>query len=247
MKKILLSLLVSLSFLPAFAGDGTRVVIIGDSITDGNWGCVSNVRKTSAERSSTDMNHIYGHSYMAFIATYYEERWPAKDYQFFNRGFSGHKLCDLEARWKEDVLDLHPDVLSVLIGTNDVHSYLDAHKDAGLDVEAWKATYRKLLGQVREQNPSVKLVLCTPFTAKQGWVGKTPEYPLREQMTQELAAAVRELCKEFDAVCVPFDDMFRKLIAKQPRESYWIWDGIHPTPVGHRRMAELWIRKVGRL
>ena len=22
---------------------------------------------------------------------------------------------------------------------------------------------------------------------------------------------------------------------------YWIWDGIHPTPAGHRLMADVWI------
>ena len=193
MKKILLPILMLLCTV-ANAGDGARrVVIIGDSITDGNWGCIYNYKRTSAERSSTDMNHIYGHSY---------------------------------------VLDLHPDVLSVLIGTNDIHEYLDTHKDAGYDVEAWKSLYRSLLQQVREQNPDVRLVLCTPFIAKQGGLAESPEYPLREQMTESLAA---------------FDTMFRELIEKQPRPSFWIWDGIHPTPVGHRRMAKLWIRKVGRL
>ena len=247
MKKLLLPFLL-LICTAANAGDGARrVVIIGDSITDGNWGCVYNYKKTSAERSSTDMNHIYGHSYVMFIATHYQCRRTEREYLFFNRGFSGHKLRDLAARWQEDVLDLHPDVLSVLIGTNDIHEYLDSHKDAGYDVEAWKSLYRSLLQQVREQNPDVKLVLCTPFVAKQGWVGETPEYALREQMVMELADAVRGLCKEFGAVCVPYDTMFRGLIDRQPRPSFWIWDGIHPTPAGHRRMAELWIRKVGRL
>jgi len=66
-------------------------------------------------------------------------------------------------------------------------------------------------------------------------------------MVGELATAVRELCKEFDAVCMPYDDMFRKLISKQTRPSCWIWDGIHPSPAGHRRMAELWVKKMKKL
>ena len=108
MKKILLPILLLLCTV-ANAGDGARrVVIIGDSITDGNWGCIYNYKRTSAERSSTDMNHIYGHSYVLFIATHYQSRKPEREYQFFNRGFSGNKLCDLAARWQEDVLDLHP-------------------------------------------------------------------------------------------------------------------------------------------
>ena len=143
MKKLLLPFLLLICTV-ANAGDGARrVVIIGDSITDGNWGCVYNYKKTSAERSSTDMNHIYGHSYVMFIATHYQCRRPEREYLFFNRGFSGHKLRDLAARWQEDVLDLHPDVLSVLVGTNDIHEYLDGHKDAGYDVIDQEVTVQK--------------------------------------------------------------------------------------------------------
>lgn len=105
--------------------DGPRVVFIGDSITDGNWGCVYHYKKTSAERSRTDLNHIYGHTYMSLVATWYETRHPRAGYQFYNRGFSGHKLTDLAHRWQEDVLDLHPDVLSVLVGVNDIYDYVE--------------------------------------------------------------------------------------------------------------------------
>lgn len=47
-----------------------RIVFIGDSITDGNWGCIYNYKRTSSERSHTDMNHIYGHSYVYIIESY---------------------------------------------------------------------------------------------------------------------------------------------------------------------------------
>ena len=37
--------------------------------------------------------------------------------------------------------------------------------------------------------------------------------------------------------------MFEKLVSTKPAPSYWIWDGIHPTPAGHKRMADLWLKK----
>lgn len=240
---LLATVMLALS-LPTLQAGGKRVVFIGDSITDGNWGNVYNYKKTSAERSQTDMNHIYGHSYVMLIASDFQSKRPRSGYSFFNRGFSGHKLCDLAARWQEDVLDLHPDILSVLVGTNDLHSWLDEGGREDFDFTAWKAEYGRLLQLVREQNPSVTLVLCTPFVARQGSLAESPTYDLRERLTRRMAAVVRELCVEYDAVCVPFDTMFGKLIRKQPAPSYWIWDGIHPTPAGHRRMADLWKRKV---
>ena len=242
-KFILAAALSLLSGLSLLAG-GKRVVFIGDSITDGNWGNVYNFKPTSAERSQTDLNHIYGHSYVMLIASDIQSARPKAGHRFFNRGFSGHKLPDLAARWQEDVLDLHPDVLSVLVGTNDLHHYLDTHDDGDFDFAAWKELYRHLLQQVRTQNPGVQLVLCTPFVAREGALGRQPRYELRERMTRRMASIVRALCEEFDAVCVPFDTLFEKLVRTEPEPSYWIWDGIHPTPAGHRRMADLWKKKV---
>ena len=43
-------------FHTGLTAGGKRVVFIGDSFTDGNWGNVYNYKRTSAERSRTDMN-----------------------------------------------------------------------------------------------------------------------------------------------------------------------------------------------
>jgi lysophospholipase L1-like esterase len=242
-KSILLAMILMLAFGIAGA-QGRRVVFIGDSITDGNWGSPYSVKPTSAERSHTDMNHIYGHSYVMLIASDWQSRHPKSGYSFYNRGFSGHKLPDLAARWQEDVLDLHPDVLSVLVGVNDMGNAFSKGEAESFDFDGWKETYRNLLLRVRKQNPSVKLVLCTPFLAREGSTGNLPDYEARETMVRHLAAIVRELSRECGAVCIPFDTLFEKLVGSEPEPSYWIWDGVHPTPAGLRRMADLWKKKV---
>ena len=216
-------ILAVISCSPVHAGK--RVVFIGDSITDGNWGCIYNFKPTSAQRSHTDLNHIYGHSYMMLVASDIQSRRPKAGNEFFNRGFSGHKLSDLAARWQEDVLDLNPDILSVLVGINDAKNF---------EPQAWKELYRSLLTRTREQNPDVVLALGTPFTTKEEL----------KPAAGQMATIVRDLCKEFDAVCIPYDELFEGLVRRQPRTGYWIWDGIHPTPAGHRRMADLWEKKV---
>ena len=223
--------------------NGKRIVFIGDSITDGNWGCIYNYKRTSAERSHTDMNHIYGHSYVYIIASYCQSRWPSRNYAFFNRGFSGQALVDLAARWQEDVIDLQPDILTVLIGTNDIHRWLDGDRQTPFDFAAWKAMYKSLLEKTKQSNPDIELTLCTPFVAKEGSVGSSEDYALREEMVRRLAACVRELCEETGAILIPYDTMFEKLVSTEPAPSYWIWDGIHPTPAGHKRMADLWLKK----
>ena len=70
------------------------------------------------------------------------------------------------------------------------------------------------------------------------------EYEKRAPIASELAGIVREVAKEFGAVLVPYDELFAKLIASEPSPNYWMWDGTHPTSAGHRRMADLWEKKV---
>lgn len=94
--------------LPHLA-QGTRLLFQGDSITDMKWG-----------RNQADRNHYLGHSYVFLIAGRLGMDMPKAKLEFFNRGISGNKVSDLKARWQKDAIDMEPDLLSILVGTNDV-------------------------------------------------------------------------------------------------------------------------------
>ncbi len=210
-----------------------RVVFIGDSITDGNWGDGGGA-KPSAERNHWDRNHLFGSGYMYLCAAYYTSEFPEAEFVFFNRGISGNTLGDLAARWDEDVLALRPDVLSVLVGINDTGRHIG---DGAFDFEGWERAFRDLLDRAREQNPRLLIVLGTPFTSR-------PDY---SEGVAGYAAAVRHVAADYGAICLPYDEMFENLRTEYPAvpAAHWLWDGIHPTPAGHQRMARIWIEKVG--
>ena len=113
-----------------------RVLYIGDSVTDGGWGRSGGSALPSEKRNHSDQNHVYGHSYMMLCAAHYQSLYPYGNLEFFNRGISGNTLTDLEQRWEQDVLALKPDVLSILIGTNDVGEYLKK-PEADFDLQNW--------------------------------------------------------------------------------------------------------------
>ena len=69
-----------------------RVLYIGDSITDGGWGRSGGSAKASKDRNQTDLNHVYGHSFMMLCAADYQSQWPDAEWQFWNRGISGNTL-----------------------------------------------------------------------------------------------------------------------------------------------------------
>lgn len=238
MKRTILSIFLLMTLLSAFSA--RQVLYIGDSITDGGWGRSGGSAKSSKDRNHTDLNHVYGHSYMMLCAAYYQSLWPDASWQFWNRGISGNTLYQMAGRWQEDALNLNPDVISILIGTNDVGAYLEECKKTGkaftvegFDYKRWEQKYRSLLDSTRMVLPHVELVLCTPF------VGKSTGQ-VRMAITDSLAQIVRQIACDYNAVLVPFDSLFTKLQKSQPTPKYWIWDGIHPTAAGHQRMAELW-------
>lgn len=246
MKKLKFIVLL-IFFLPSVALAGKKVLFIGDSITDGAWGNSGGGAKPSSERTLWDMNHIYGHGYMYLCAAHYQGKYPSREYEFYNRGISGNTLADLEKRWQKDAIDIKPDVLSVLIGTNDINVFL---KNGGgsFDFEEWRERYCKLLDASLSMNPHLKLILCAPFVANTGNMRKTTNYKERETLIHECAEVVKQIAKDYNAVYLPFNQLFANLIEMYPdaQDTYWIWDGIHPTAAGHQRMADMWIKFVDR-
>ena len=246
MKRIGLFVIVFFCISLLLHASGPRVLFIGDSITDGNWGNACGMPKPTAERSLWDMNHIYGSGYMYLCASHYQGDFPEKEYAFFNRGISGNTLRDLEKRWEEDVIGMKPDVLSVLVGTNDVHYYLQGDKKEPFDFEGWEKCYRSLLDRFLQANPELKIVVGTPFVANVGNMRKSEDFAERDSLVRRCAAIVERIAKDYQTVFLPYNAMFDEILGTAPasQDTYWIWDGIHPTPAGHKRMADMWIKRV---
>lgn len=238
-------LLLSLPVLSQ-QGTGKKVLFIGDSVTDGGWG--NDVAGLpSAQRNHTDWNHLFGSGYMYLCAAHFMGEEPEKELQFLNRGISGNTLKDLENRWTADCLDIHPDVLSILVGTNDIHFWLEEKETRPFDYAGWESCYRELLDKTLQACPGVKILLCTPFVAKAGWAGEADNYTQREEAVRKLSTLIKKIAQDYKLTLIPFDEMFDHTLEEYPEipVQHWCWDGIHPTPATHQRMANLWIEKSG--
>lgn len=219
-----------------------RVLFIGDSITDGAWGNSKVWNTPSEERNQKDMNHIYGHGYMMIAASQIQALHPEDGWTFWNRGISGNTLADLAARWQKDALALHPDVVSILIGTNDVDQALKNNNN--INISEWGKQYRKLLDQIKTENNDAQFILCTPFVARSGKLAQSNDFDKREAMILALTKEIETIAKEYNANIVPFNSIVSNTITTHSSVpiAYWIWDGIHPTPAMHYIMAEEWIK-----
>jgi len=210
-------------------GEGFTFLFQGDSITDGN------------RSRNLDWNHVLGHGYAYLIASRLWYDLPAKGFHFFNRGVSGNKITDMAQRWQDDTIAIKPDLLSILIGVNDVQAAINGNKDA--TVLSFQNDYRALLTQTKEQLPNVEFVICEPFIlavgrVKDNWDAFQKEIVGRQEVAKLMAT-------EFNAVYLPLQDIFNEVLKRAPAD-YWIWDGIHPMPGGHEMIAREWTKQVGK-
>ena len=209
--------------------DGDTVLFQGDSITDAG-------RSREHEGKVNDPAAL-GNGYALLTAAGGHCAHPEAKYRFHNRGISGNKVFQLADRWQKDCLDLAPDLVSILIGVNDIWHKRGGDYDG--TVERYEGDYDALLQRTRDALPEVKLVVCEPFVLRCGAVDDSwfPEF-------DGYRAAARRVAEKHGAVFVPFHSMFEDALAIGPPE-LWAGDGVHPSSAGAALMAQAWLRAVG--
>ena len=207
-----------------------RILFFGDSITD--------MGRSREANKSTDI-WSYGSGYPMFAAgSLYGEN-PQK-YEVINRGISGNRVVDLYARIKSDVWNLQPDVLSILIGINDVWHEISGKN--GVELDRFEKIYRLMIEDTKKVLPDLKIVLCEPFvlegiaTAEEG----TDQFP-RFCDVSKYAAVVKKLAKEYGLYFLPLQEKFNEAAAKFGAR-YYLYDGVHPMVAGAKLIADEWVK-----
>jgi len=201
----------------------TTILFQGDSITD--------CSRDRAVAGANDPRGL-GTGYPYLLAGALRERHPGSNLQILNRGVSGNTVDDLVARWDRDTLQIRPDVLSILIGVNDIwHTLTGSYSGTP---EKYAAGYHDLMERTRKALPDVKLVILEPFVLRTGAVSDA-WFPAFDKFR----AGARSVAKSAGATFVPLHDMFQEL-ARTASPAYWAADGVHPTIAGHEAIARRW-------
>ena len=205
------------------------ILLQGDSITDAG--------RDKKKRGPNDFGAL-GIGYANMIASGLLGAHAPLGLKCFNRGISGHKVPDLQARWKKDTIDLKPAVLSILIGVNDIWHKLDGRYDG--TVADYESGFAELLADTRAALPKTRIVICEPFVLRCGAVDDSwfPEF-------DERRAAAKRVAMASDTTWVPFQTMFDDAVSKSTPETYWARDGVHPSMAGHALMAKTWLDVTG--
>ena len=187
-----------------------KILFQGDSITD-------------AGRDKRNY-HDLGNGYPKYAAEALRAACPDTDFEFINFGISGNRTSQLFDRLYEDAIAFQPDVISILIGVNDIWHRYSAGRIATTDLQI-ETNYRAILERLKKET-NAKIVILCPFLlddeAKESW---------RDEVDRVIAI-VRKLADEFADVYIPLDLLFEEALKTQPEPKFYSADGVHPNDNG---------------
>jgi len=203
-----------------------KIVLFGDSITDMG-------RNREEPWHSV---HSLGDSYSFLVASELSKIDPY-GFELHNKGIAGNRVVDLYARIKSDVWNIQPDVLSILIGTNDVWHELEVHN--GVDIERYEKIYSMLIEDTKKVLPNVKIILLEPFFLK--GTATEEKYDSFLQI-KDYAKVVKRLAEKYDLPFIPLQEKFDEVAKKYEDTTQFLLDGVHPNIAGATLIAEEWMK-----
>ena len=199
-----------------------KILFQGDSITD-------------AGRDKRNY-HDMGNGYPKYASALIAEAHPDTDFEFINFGIGGNRTDQLFDRLYNDGIAFQPDVISILIGINDVWHRYGAERIATTDAQI-ALNYRSILERIKRET-SAKIVMLSPYVLD----AEDKEHMKRDLET--VLPIIRGLAEEFADVYIPLDELFDEAIKSQPAPRYYSNDGVHPNENGARFIGEQYARAV---
>ena len=197
-----------------------KILFQGDSVTDGN-----------RDRSnSADM----GFGYPKYASAMIEDAFPDIDFEFVNLGISGNRTADLVERMQSDFIEIQPDIVSVMIGINDVwHHY--AFSCTYTSNQEFEQNYVTVLENVK-QNTNAKIVIIQPFLL---------DVPDKQELWAELLEKqeiVARLAEKYADAYLPMHEIIHADEAED--KTVYAADGVHPTEDGACLIAQKYLEAI---
>ena len=168
---------------------------------------------------------FYGNSITEAWAPLFAELFPGRAY--LGRGISGQTTPQLLVRFRQDVVALHPAVVVVLAGTNDIAGNTGPSSLAMIEDNLASMT------EIARAN-GIRVVLCSVLP-----VYDYPWKPGLEPATKIIAlnAWIRDYAGSVGAAYADFHSAMHDARGGLPPAL--ARDGVHPTPAGYRVMAPI--------
>lgn len=204
------------------------IVFAGDSVTD----------MGSEQPVGEGMFEGLGHGYVRMIDNLLASCYPELNLRIVNAGISGNTSQTLLDRFDRDVIEHHPDWVSICIGINDVWRQFDvpAIPEWAVELEKYEQNVEEMLLRLKGKVKGV--FLLTPY-----YIEPNREDWMRRRM-DEYSAVCKKLAEKHGCIFVDFQKMFEEYCRIQ-HSARIAWDRVHPNQIGATMMAREFLRHAG--
>jgi lysophospholipase L1-like esterase len=195
-----------------------KVIFLGDSITQAG---------------------DQGNGYVNLLRQSLQARNADQEIEVIGKGVSGHKVPDLMARLKRDVLDLSPNLVVIYIGINDVwHS----NSGKGTPKDEFEQGLTSIIKQIT--TGGAKVILCTPSVIGE----KTDGSNSLDAMLEEYSAISRKVAVATGSTLIDLRNMFlhdlKILNAGNAEKDIFTNDGVHLNEAGNEFVKDCMLHTV---
>lgn len=207
--------------------DGYRASRI--SIYMDDFGQLARYREANAALAPADESRV------VFLGDSITDYWKLPDYfpgkPYINRGIDGQTTPEMLVRFRQDVINLHPKVLVVLAGTNDIAGVTG--RTSNEDIEA---NYASMAELARAHH--IRMVFASILPVHNYTHDADESFALRPRdRILALNKWLKNYCAKNGFVYL---DYFRALVDERGMLKRTLADdGLHPTDAGYKVMAPL--------
>ena len=193
-----------------------KILFQGDSITD-------------AGRNKGNC-HNMGAGYPKYAAELIKNAYPDVKFEFINLGISGNRTDQLFDRLTADAISFQPDIISILIGVNDVWHRYGWEQIPTTDAQI-ELNYKCILERIRNETDA-KILMLQPYTE-----GEKQAH--MRQDVERVKEIVNRLADKYADAYVKTDDLMHA-DEHYGTPDYFTPDGVHPNVNGAKFIAGLY-------
>jgi len=202
--------------------DGSKFLMIGDSITD----C-----------GRRDGQHKpYGGGYVSMFRDLVIINEPEKNIEIVNKGIGGNTVEDLRSRWDDDLLSHKPDWVSIKIGINDLHRYLGQGHELQ-SPENFEKIYDEIIAATKNEFPDCKFILISPFYMSRRNSVKDAFRTKVWEILPIYIKIIEKLSDKYGTLFLNTHDLFQKQL-KYNHPDLYCGEPVHPNSTGHMLIAQ---------
>lgn len=195
----------------------SKVLFLGDSITDVKFN-----RRMSLKIKG---KNVYALQLKKKLKKY------SKDIEVVTKGIASNRTYHVYDRLTRDCINLKPDVLIMLIGVNDAWENYVPEQYPPL-LRPMEPHIREIYRRMRQELPNTQILYLMPFM-----IDSVEEKLPFHKTLDEFREVLKDVAIENNATVIDLQEVFNEA-QKSIAPKLLAIDGIHPTNLGHRVMAE---------